>query len=84
MTHNVRVTQEPGVVREVDDRELVDLQRLGLLESFEHTPEALALLPEGFKTPSNWKAAKDGEEVVTAPPAITDTDVAPGVTTKGK
>lgn len=82
VTHNVRVTQEPGVVREVDDRELVDLGLLGLIHSFERTPEAVALLPKGFSTDERWKAPAKGDEIVTADPLTTD--AAEPVATKGK
>lgn len=57
--HPVRVTQEPGVVREVGNAELLDLARQGLIHSYEHTPEAAAVL-EGtnFETVGNWPAAE--------------------------
>lgn len=71
--HLARVTQEPGVVREVGDAELLDLARLGILHSYEHTDAAAAALGGSHvKTPGNWKAAKKGEDVVSAPPAMTD------------
>lgn len=71
----VRVTQEPGVVREVDDRELIDLQRSGILHSFEHTEHALEVLPKGYKAANRWKAPEKGAEVVTAPEPVTSTNV---------
>lgn len=73
--HRVRATQEPGVVREVTDAELVDLHRQGILYSYEHTDEAKAALGgEHVKTPKSWKAPADREETVAAPPAVTDTE----------
>ena len=78
--HKVRVTQEPGVVREVDDSELNALARQGLVHSYEHTDEAAAVLPDGFKAPQKWKAPAKGGETVTASPdlatpaASTDTE----------
>lgn len=68
----VRATIEPGVVREVDDAELVDLQRQGLIHSFEHTDHALEVLPADFKAPHRWREPDKGEDVVTPPPGITD------------
>lgn len=59
----VRVTQEPGVVREVDEAEFTDLRRQGLLHSHN---------VEGVKSPKKWVAKERGEEVVTAPDQITD------------
>ncbi len=71
--HLARVTQEPGVVREVDGAELLDLARLGILHSYEHTDEAAAALGGSHvKTPGKWKAAQSGEDVVSAPAAMTD------------
>lgn len=72
VTHSVRVTQEPGVVHEVDDRELLDLSRQGILHSYEHTDEAAEILSGTVATPGKWKAATKGEDPVVAPPAITD------------
>lgn len=72
--HAVRVTQEPGVVREIDSAELVDLARQGLIHSYEHTPEAAAVLGGTIKGVKSWKAAEKGEDTVEAPPAITDPD----------
>jgi hypothetical protein len=72
--HRVRATQEPGVVREVSDAELLDLARMGILHSFEHTDEAKAVL-DGV-TVGKLKAWKDpdrGDEIVTPDPAMTDT-----------
>lgn len=73
VTHPVRVTQEPGVVREVSDAELLDLARQGLIHSYDHTDEAKAILPEGFTVDGRrFEPAERGEEVVTAPAAMTD------------
>lgn len=74
MAHKLRVTIEPGVVREVDDAELVDLARQGLIHSYEHTDEAAVVLADYALKPSvkKWRDADKGEEIVTAPPAITD------------
>lgn len=66
----VRVTQEPGVVREVDDRELLDLHRQGLLHSFERSDVTDEIV--GTKSPNRWKAPAAGEDTVEAPPATTD------------
>lgn len=82
-THLVRVTQEPSVVREVDDAELLDLSRQGLLHSYEHTEAAAEVLDGVTKTPGRWKAAERGDDVVTAPPAITDPPASAGTDTKG-
>ena len=70
--HLARVTQEPGVVREVDDAELLDLHRLGILHSYEHTDEASAVLGGVVGTPGKWSAPKKGAEIVEAPAAMTD------------
>jgi hypothetical protein len=80
--HLVRVTQEPGIVREVDDAELTDLARQGLLFSYDHTDEASAVLDGTVKTPSKWKAPARDDERVEAPPATTD-PAAPATDTKG-
>ena len=69
-THKVRVTQEPGVVREVDDAELNALARQGLVHSYERTDEAAAALPAGFKTDHKWKAPAKGDEAVKASPDL--------------
>lgn len=74
VANKVRVTQEPGVVREVDNVELADLARMGILHSFEHTPEAVAVLPEGYRAANKWRAPAKGDDIVTASPAITDTE----------
>lgn len=74
-TNLVRVTQEPGVVREVDDRELIDLQRQGVLHSFEHTEHTLDVLPKGYKAENRWKAADKVADIVTAPDPTTATNV---------
>lgn len=62
----VRVTQEPGVVREVDEVEFIDLSRQGLIHSHNR---------EGVKSPKKWVPKKRGEEVVeqTADIASTET-----------
>ena len=70
--HLVRVTQEPGVVREVDDAELLDLARQGILHSFERTEEAKAVLADTPTPSERWKPAPKGAEIVEAPPAMTD------------
>lgn len=72
--HRVRATQEPGVVREVSDAELLDLARLGILHSFEHTDAAKAVL-DGVNVGKlkAWKDPERGDEIITAPPAVTDT-----------
>lgn len=71
--HLVRVTQEPGVVREVDSAELLDLARSGIIYSYEHTEEAKAALGGSHvKTPGKWSAPKADEATVTAPAAMTD------------
>lgn len=85
MAHKLRVTIEPGVVREVDDAELVDLARQGLIHSYEHTDEAAAVLSAHDLRPKvkTWKAPEKGAEIVTAPPAITDPAGAQSTDTKG-
>lgn len=70
--HLVRATQEPGVVREVDDAELLDLHRSGILHSYERTDAAAAVLGGTVKTPGKWKSPDKGEAVVEAAPAMTD------------
>lgn len=74
MAHKLRVTIEPGVVREVDDAELVDLARQGLIHSYEHTDEAAAVLDRFDLKPKvkSWKAPEKGDDIVTAPPATTE------------
>lgn len=74
MAHKLRVTIEPAVVREVDDAELIDLARQGLIHSYEHTDEAAAVLDQYDIKPKvkSWKAPEKGAEIVTAPPALTD------------
>lgn len=70
--HPVRVTQEPGVVRNVTDAELLDLARSGLIHSFEHTAEAAAVL-EGTRIVGDvkkWRAGDKRADVVTAPAPI--------------
>lgn len=75
VTHQVRVTQEPGVVREVTDAELTDLHRQGILHSFEHTREAAAIVPKGYEVKAKWKGAEKGADIVTAPEPMTHTEV---------
>lgn len=59
----VRVTQEPNVVREVDDSEFLDLSRMGLIHSHN----------KGDGTsPNAWEPAERGEEIIDAPAPITD------------
>ena len=71
--HLARATQEPGVVREVDDAELLDLHRQGILHAYEHTDEAAAVFGGSHvKTPGKWKPKERGDDVVTAPTAMTD------------
>lgn len=70
--HLVRATQEPGVVREVDDAELLDLHRSGILHSYEHTDAAAAVLGGTVKTPGKWKSPDKGDEIVEPPPTMTD------------
>ena len=70
--HLARATQEPGVVREIDDAELLDLARQGLLYSYEHTDAAAAVLGGTVKTRGKWKSPDLGEDVVTAQPAMTE------------
>lgn len=69
----VRVTQEPGVVREVDSAEFTDLSRQGLLHSHN---------VEGVKSPRKWVDKKRGDEVVVPNDPITD-PAAGSVNTKG-
>jgi hypothetical protein len=69
----VRVTIEPDVVREIDDAELVDLQRQGLIHSYEHTDHAAEVLPAGFKAPNRWRAPDKSTEIIEAPAPVTDT-----------
>lgn len=72
--HKLRVTLEPHVVREVDDAELLDLARQGLIDSYEKTDAAAAVLSQHNATgPSKkWADAKKGETTVVAPPAMTE------------
>lgn len=66
----VRVTQEPNVVREVDDSEFLDLSRMGLIHSHN----------KGDGTsPNAWEPAERGEEIIDAPAPITEpqNDLAP-------
>lgn len=71
--HLVRVTQEPVVVHEVDDTELLDLARQGILHSFERTDAAASVLDEVSDLPrTKWKAPERGADIVTPPPAVTE------------
>lgn len=72
--HLVRATQEPGVVREVDDAELVDLARQGLLHSYERTDAAKEALADVrvLGTQKPWKAPARGEEIVEPSPDVTE------------
>lgn len=73
VTHRVRATIEPGVVREVGDAELLDLARQGLIDSYDRTDEAKAALGgEHFSTPSRWAAPKKGEAVVAPDAPLTE------------
>jgi hypothetical protein len=77
----VRTNIEPGVVHEVDAAELLDLERQGLIYSFErdeHT-DALGLKVGDF---ARWQAADRKADVVTAPPAATATNT--DLNTEGK
>jgi hypothetical protein len=71
-TTKVRTTIEPGVVREVDDAELVDLYRQGLIHSLERDERHKVLgvaAPKG----SRWVPAERGDDIVTAPAPVTAT-----------
>lgn len=68
----VRVTIEPGVVREVDDAELLDLHRQGLLHSFERS-EITDAVTGGAKSPHRWQSPAKGDDIVEAPASVTDT-----------
>lgn len=81
--HPVRVTQEPGVVRNVDSAELIDLARQGLIHSYEHTPAAEAVLGGTVKGLKAWKAAEKGDDTVEAPADLSTPDGA-DPTQKGK
>lgn len=77
--HYARVTQEPGVVREIDDTELLALARQGLLHSYEHTAEAkTALGGRHVETPAKWKAADAPSDIVSPDAPITDPAEAKG------
>lgn len=52
----VRTTIEPGKVLEVDDAELVDLHRLGLLYSFDKNDSTDRIV--GAKSPNRWRDGK--------------------------
>lgn len=75
--HAVRVTQEPGVVRQIDDAELVDLARQGLIHSYEHTEAAASVLNGAIKGVKTWKGAQKGEDIVEAPASLTGAGVDP-------
>jgi hypothetical protein len=64
----VRVTQEPGVVRNVTPEEFTDLERQGLLYAHEQV--------EGRKSPNRWRGPADAGDVVeaAAPMTATTTD----------
>lgn len=68
----VRVTIEPSVVREVDDAELLDLHRQGLLYSFERS-ETTDAVTDGAKSPHRWQAPAKGDDIIEAPASVTDT-----------
>ncbi len=51
----VRVTQEPSVVREVDEAEFTDLRRQGLLHSHNRGDGT---------SPNPWEPKKESEDVV--------------------
>ncbi len=61
----VRVTQEPSVVREVDEAEFTDLRRQGLLHSHNRGDGT---------SPNEWEPKKSGEEVVDQTADIASTD----------
>lgn len=83
--HLVRVTQEPGVVREVDDSELLDLARQGLLHSYDHTDDAKAILADtAVGKVKGWKDAGKKSDIVTPPPGVTDPAGAGTIETKGE
>lgn len=69
--HLVRATQEPGVVREVDDAELLDLHRFGILHSFEQSAATDRVLGD-VKSPKAWKSPKEDAEKVEAETPTTD------------
>lgn len=75
--HPVRVTMEPGVVREVTDAELVDLARQGLIHSYKHTPAARVVLSGTVPVHEKWQGPTKGEAVVTAGPDLAQPDAAP-------
>lgn len=60
----VRVTQEPNVVREVDDAVFLDLSRQGLIYSHNRGDGT---------SPEKWAAKKKNEEVVEQAPEIAPT-----------
>jgi hypothetical protein len=66
----VRVTIEPGVVREVDRAELLDLHRQGLLYSFERSEVTDDIV--GTKSPNRWQPPAKGDDIVEAPASVTD------------
>lgn len=68
MSHLARATQEPDIVREIEDSELLDLHRQGILYSYEHTDEASVVLGGVVKTPGKWKAPDKGAELAKPAP----------------
>lgn len=54
VAHEVRVTQEPTVVRKVTDSELLDLARQGLIHSLDLTEKAQAVIGKDFTARSAW------------------------------
>jgi hypothetical protein len=80
----VRVTIEPGVVREVDDAELTDLARQGLIHSYDRTDHAAEVLGGTIATPGKWKAPERGDDIIGAPASMTEPAAgADGNITKG-
>lgn len=69
--HLARATQEPGVVRKVDDAELLDLHRMGILHSFEQTASTDRVL-DGAESPKAWKSPEEDAEKVEAEKPLTD------------
>lgn len=70
--HKVRVTQEPDVDREVDDAELLDLKRLGLLVKGDKTQPAVdpvTVDPAGPRDAGTDPAATKKTQPATAQPA---------------
>lgn len=63
-TTQVRVTQEPHVVREVDEAGFIDLHTQGLIYSHNRGDGT---------SPHKWVSKKKGEDVETGDLTITDT-----------